>query len=93
MDQTRQNTKSAKSKHTGQARGKGNRVDLFYIYKQSAEPRVPVVAVEYKAPYKLTVEEVVARLASKIHPARNVINQEGDDLVFLSKLLAAAVIT
>ncbi|KAK5146187.1 hypothetical protein LTR04_001103 [Oleoguttula sp. CCFEE 6159] len=92
-DQTRQANKPAKSKRAGQARGKGNRADQFCIYKQSDGKGVPVVAIEYKAPHKLTVEEIVAGLASEIHPAKDVINQEGDDFIFLSRSLMAAVIT
>ena len=52
------------------------------------------MGVEQKAPHKLTVEEIVAGLASpEIQPARDIINQESDDVAFLCKSLLAAVIT
>jgi len=73
-DDRRQYSKTASSKRARRVRGKGNCVNQFCIYKQSEGPVVPVVAIEYKSPHKLTVEKIVAGLASEIHPASDVIN-------------------
>lgn len=57
------------------------------------EQRKPIYAVEFKAPHKVTIPELVAGLY-KIDLARDVIDQEGDDSVeFHATYLVAAVIT
>lgn len=53
------------------ARGKGNRADQFCIYRTSDARSVPAVAMEYKAPHKLSQVEAVTGLASEIQPDRN----------------------
>ncbi|KAL1845632.1 hypothetical protein Daus18300_014487 [Diaporthe australafricana] len=75
------------------AKGKGNRADQFCIYRTSDGANVPTTAIEYKAPHKLSQDEVVTGLSSEVWPARDVINKEGEGFVFASKALAAAVIT
>src|SRR5690348_15924135 len=59
------------------ARGKGNRADQFCIYRTSNGQNVPALAIEYKAPHKLSVDEIVTGLDSEIWPERDVINKDG----------------
>ncbi|KAJ6437118.1 LOW QUALITY PROTEIN: Major facilitator superfamily domain, general substrate transporter [Purpureocillium lavendulum] len=73
------------------ARGKGNRADQFCIYRTSDGQNVPALAIEYKAPHKLSVHEVVTGLESEIRLERDVINQVG--FAFTARALAAAVVT
>ncbi|RTE70912.1 hypothetical protein BHE90_014686 [Fusarium euwallaceae] len=75
------------------ARGKGNRADQFCIYRTSDGQNFPSVAIEYKAPHKLSVDEVVTGLESAIEPERDVINQDGEGFPFFARRLAAAVVT
>jgi hypothetical protein len=51
------------------------------------------VLIEYKAPHKLPLAEIIAGLRGEIRPAEEIINKEGDDLEFLSKSLVAVVVT
>ncbi|KAK3899972.1 hypothetical protein C8A05DRAFT_46078 [Staphylotrichum tortipilum] len=51
------------------------------------------MAIEYKAPHKLSQDEIVTGLASEIQPDRDVINKDGDGFAFAAKRLAAAVVT
>ena len=74
-------------------RDKGGRADQFCIYRLANGQSVPVVVIEYKAPHKITREEVLAGLNGEIVPADDIINKEGDSFEFLSKSLMAAVIT
>ncbi|KAM0271972.1 hypothetical protein ACHAQH_008858 [Verticillium albo-atrum] len=75
------------------ARGKGGPADQFCIYRTSDGRNVPTLAIEYKAPHKLSIDEVVTGLESEIQPTRDVINKDGEGFPFASKSLAAAVIT
>ncbi|CAI0649780.1 unnamed protein product [Colletotrichum noveboracense] len=75
------------------ARGKGNRVDQFCIYRTSDGRNIPALAIEYKAPHKLGRNEVVTGLASEIQPERDVINKNGEGFAFVLKALVAAVVT
>lgn len=75
------------------AKGKGPRADQFCIYRTSNGANVPATAIEYKAPHKLSRDEVVTGLVSEIQPARDVTNKQGEDFVFASRALAAAVVT
>ncbi|KAG9252898.1 uncharacterized protein F5Z01DRAFT_682434 [Emericellopsis atlantica] len=75
------------------AKGKGNRADQFCIYKTADGQKIPTIVIEYKAPHKLSVDEVVAGLESGIEPERDVINQDGEGFSFTSRRLAAAVVT
>ncbi|UPK91528.1 hypothetical protein LCI18_002463 [Fusarium solani-melongenae] len=75
------------------ARGKGNRADQFCIFRTSDGRSIPALAIEYKAPHKLTRNDIVTGLASEIQPDRDVINQEGEGYEFAARRLAAAVVT
>ncbi|KAL2177078.1 uncharacterized protein P884DRAFT_259892 [Thermothelomyces heterothallicus CBS 202.75] len=74
---------------------KGNRgqADQFCIYRTSDGTHIPALAIEYKAPHKLSIEELATGLASEIQPERDVINKDGSGFVFAAKTLTAAVIT
>ncbi|KAF1814806.1 hypothetical protein P152DRAFT_430801 [Eremomyces bilateralis CBS 781.70] len=75
------------------ARGRGNRADQFCIYRTTGGQKVPALAIEYKAPHKLTVDEIITGLESEIQPERDVINHDGRGFDFTAKRLTAAVIT
>ncbi|KAH7012653.1 uncharacterized protein B0I36DRAFT_369779 [Microdochium trichocladiopsis] len=75
------------------ARGKGNRADQFCIYRTSDGQNAPALAIEYKAPHKLSVDEVVTGLESEIRPERDVINNDGQGFAFTARALTAAVVT
>ncbi|KAJ4864936.1 hypothetical protein T069G_01466 [Trichoderma breve] len=75
------------------SRGKGNRADEFLVFKTSDGAQTPVAAIEYKLPYKLSIDQLVTGLSSEIWPERDIINTDGDDFVSTSRRLAAAVIT
>ncbi|KFY32082.1 hypothetical protein V493_00531, partial [Pseudogymnoascus sp. VKM F-4281 (FW-2241)] len=51
---------------------------------------VPVVSIEYKAPHKFPLAQIIAGLNGEIRPGDEIINKEGDDFDFLSKTLVAA---
>ncbi|OAA37908.1 hypothetical protein NOR_06985 [Metarhizium rileyi] len=65
----------------------------FYILRTSDGQRFPAVAIEYKAPHKLSCDEVVTGLVGEIQPNRDVINQEGEGFEFEARRLTTAVIT
>ncbi|KAG5294561.1 hypothetical protein I7I48_11114 [Histoplasma ohiense] len=67
--------------------------DQFCIYRQDGNEDIPVLAIEYKAPHKLTQDEILRGLAQDIHPFKEVIDKDSDDPDFCSKRLVAAVIT
>ncbi|RSL57378.1 hypothetical protein CEP54_008319 [Fusarium duplospermum] len=75
------------------ARGKGNRADQFCIYRTSDGQNFPSVAIEYKPPHKLSVDEVATGLESAIDTERDVINQDGEGFSYFARRLAAAVVT
>ncbi|CEJ83111.1 hypothetical protein VHEMI03138 [[Torrubiella] hemipterigena] len=75
------------------ARGKGNRADQFCIYRTSDGRNIPVLAIEYKAPHKVGIDEIVTGLESEIQPDRDVINQDVDSFASSSRALSAAVVT
>ncbi|KAH8653613.1 hypothetical protein BX600DRAFT_440680 [Xylariales sp. PMI_506] len=80
-------------KARNKTRGKGNLADQFCIYRTSDGRSIPILAIEYKAPHKLSRNEVVTGLGSEIQLDRDIINQDGEGFEFTSKSLAAAVIT
>ncbi|KAI1321137.1 hypothetical protein F5Y16DRAFT_389253, partial [Xylariaceae sp. FL0255] len=59
-------------------RGKSSPADQFYIYRKSNGQNIPTLTIEYKAPHKLTRNEVVEGLRGEIQPTRNMINQDGE---------------
>ncbi|OJD17116.1 hypothetical protein AJ78_02760 [Emergomyces pasteurianus Ep9510] len=71
----------------------GGQADRFCIYRQDGDEHIPALAIEYKAPHKLTRDEIVRGLAQDIHPSKEVIEKDSDDPDFYSKRLVAAVIT
>jgi len=75
------------------ARGMGNHADQFCIYKDVHGQNVPVVAIEYKPPHKLSKGHIRTGLQSEVRPENDVINVHEDGFEFESKLLATAVIT
>ncbi|KAI1325811.1 hypothetical protein F5Y16DRAFT_411211 [Xylariaceae sp. FL0255] len=74
-------------------KGKSGPADQFCVYRKSNGQNIPALAIEFKAPHKLTRDEVVTGLQGEIQPARDVINQNGGGFAFASKSLVAAVIT
>ncbi|GJN67157.1 hypothetical protein PLICBS_001181 [Purpureocillium lilacinum] len=76
------------------AKGRGNRrADQFCIYREKNGRSDPSLAIEYKAPHKLSLDQIVAGLGCEIRPQYDVINAEGEGFEFESKRLCAAVIT
>ncbi|PHH93273.1 hypothetical protein CDD83_8784 [Cordyceps sp. RAO-2017] len=76
------------------ARGKGGSLaDQFCIYRTTDGVDIPALAIEYKAPHKLSVDEVVTGLESEIQPQRDIINKDGQGFVFAARRLTAAVVT
>ncbi|KAI2883675.1 hypothetical protein CBS63078_11354 [Aspergillus niger] len=76
----------------GTARRRNRRADQFCVHLVADERQTPVYAVEFKAPHKVTIPELVAGL----HPIdldRDVIDQEGDTFDFYATRLVAAVVT
>ncbi len=66
-------------------RGQGNPADQFYIYKTAEGMHIPTITIKYKAPHKLTKEEVATGLQGEIQPAHDVINQDGEGFPFTAK--------
>ncbi|KAK2782564.1 hypothetical protein FQN53_009697 [Emmonsiellopsis sp. PD_33] len=61
--------------------------------QKNGSEHIPAIAIEYKAPHKLTQAEMAMGLLKEIRPAQDVINQESDDVEFCCRRLVAAVIT
>ncbi|KAH7021698.1 hypothetical protein B0J12DRAFT_393167 [Macrophomina phaseolina] len=94
-DTSRGNQRAASARPaTSERRGKGGgRADQFCIYRQEDGSSSPAVAIEYKAPHKLTRGAITAGLSGTIVPGRDVIDKEGNSVEFFSKWLLAAVVT
>ena len=73
-------------------RRRNRRADQFCVHVVADERRRPAYAVEFKAPHKLTVPELVAGL-HEMEPVQDVIDKEGDTFEFYATHLVAAVIT
>ncbi|OJD23105.1 hypothetical protein ACJ73_05537 [Blastomyces percursus] len=71
----------------------GGQADRFCVYRQDGDEHIPAIAIEYKAPHKLTQAEMTTGLSEEIRPARDVIGQESEDVTFYCRRLVAAVIT
>ncbi|EEH20214.1 hypothetical protein PABG_02473 [Paracoccidioides brasiliensis Pb03] len=71
----------------------GGQADRFCIYRRDGEKHIPAIAIEYKAPHKLTQAEMSTGLTEEIQPALDVIGQESDNVEFCCRRLVAAVIT
>ncbi|KPM34590.1 hypothetical protein AK830_g11979 [Neonectria ditissima] len=83
----------ARALNRRKGRGKGNLADQFCISQTSSGQRFPALAIEYKAPHKLSRDDVITGLEGEIQPDRDVINQEGEGFEFAAKRLTAAVVT
>lgn len=81
-----------RQKRAGTSRRRNRRADQFCVHIVANEQQKPVYAVEFKAPHKVTIPELVAGL-HEIDLARDVIDQEGDSFEFHATRLVAAVIT
>ncbi|KAI0436096.1 hypothetical protein F4803DRAFT_543417 [Xylaria telfairii] len=80
--------------HRKTKRGKSGPADQFCVYRRSDGRDIPALAIEYKAPHKLTRDHVVTGLQGEIQPERDVINKHGDDgFAFASRWLVTAVVT
>lgn len=79
-------------KRDGTTRRRNRRADQFCVHLAANERQIPVYAVEFKAPHKVTIPELVAGL-HQIDLARDVIDQEGDTFEFYATRLVAAVVT
>ncbi|KAL1954121.1 hypothetical protein VTO42DRAFT_1745 [Malbranchea cinnamomea] len=76
----------------GPRRRRNRRADQFCVHVLADERRLPVYAVEFKAPHKLTLPELVAGL-HEMEPARDVIDKDGDGFEYHATRLVAAIIT
>lgn len=72
---------------------RNTRADQFCVLRSKDGIARPVVAIEYKAPHKLTIKEICTGLQGEIWPERDVIDKDDDDFEFLCKNLMAAVLT
>ncbi|KAJ6038412.1 uncharacterized protein N7446_005212 [Penicillium canescens] len=81
-----------RQKSAGTARRRNRRADQFCVHVVANERQKPVYAVEFKAPHKVTIPELVAGL-HQMDLARDVIDQEGDTFEFYATYLVAAVVT
>ncbi|KYG43014.1 hypothetical protein M433DRAFT_157238, partial [Acidomyces richmondensis BFW] len=74
-------------------RPRNTRADQFCVVRSRNGIARPVVAIEYKAPHKLTIDDIWTGLRDEIWPERDVIDRTEDTYEFLCKNLMAAVIT
>ncbi|KAJ2971135.1 hypothetical protein NUW58_g9502 [Xylaria curta] len=74
-------------------RGKMGPADQVCIYRRFDGQNVPALAIEYKAPHKLTRDEVITGLREEIQPERDVINKDDEGFASASRRLTTAVIT
>ncbi|KAI1463978.1 uncharacterized protein F4812DRAFT_463035 [Daldinia caldariorum] len=81
------------STHHKAIEGKKGVADQFCIYRRSDGEHIPALVIEYKAPHKLTIAEVVTGLREEIQPERDVINKDSQGFNLESRRLTAAVIT
>ncbi|KAK8924884.1 hypothetical protein H634G_06071 [Metarhizium anisopliae BRIP 53293] len=75
------------------ARGKGNRADEFCVYRTLEGRKIPVLTIKYKAPHKLSLNEIITGLKAEIQPERDVINRDSQGFVLTARRLAAAMVT
>nr|QOD95030.1 HhpR [Paecilomyces variotii] len=81
-----------RQKRDGTTRRRNRRADQFCVHLVADERQIPLYAVEFKAPHKVTIPELVAGL-HQMDLARDVIDQEGDTFEFYATRLVAAVVT
>jgi hypothetical protein len=87
-----QDVKLPNTRKGRRARRRNRRADQFCVHIVANERQKPVYAVEFKAPHKVTIPELVAGL-QQMDLARDVIDQEGDTFEFYATYLIAAVVT
>jgi hypothetical protein len=76
------------------SRPRNTRADQFCVLRNSSDGIArPVVAIEYKAPHKLTMDEIPTGLQGDIWVERDVIDKNEDSFAFRCKNLLAAVVT
>ncbi|ODM19323.1 hypothetical protein SI65_05941 [Aspergillus cristatus] len=80
------------SQEAHSTRRRNRRADQFCVHIVAGERRIPAYAVQFKAPHKLTLAELIAGL-HEMEPARHVIDRESDTFEFHAMHLVAAVIT
>ncbi|EFZ04007.2 lipopolysaccharide kinase (Kdo/WaaP) family protein [Metarhizium robertsii] len=83
----------ASSQVPSQSEGNGQSGGSFCIYRTSECRNVPALAVEYKAPHKLSLDEIITGLEAEVQPERDVINKDSQGFVLTARRLAAAVVT
>ncbi|KMU92152.1 hypothetical protein CIHG_09962 [Coccidioides immitis H538.4] len=67
-------TRKGKQKATEDPPISRGQADRFCVYRRGTEEDIPAIAIEYKAPHKLTCDEIATGLAAEIQPGRDVIN-------------------
>ncbi|KID62983.1 serine/threonine protein kinase, partial [Metarhizium brunneum ARSEF 3297] len=83
----------ASSQVPSQSEGNGQSGGSFCIYRTSECRNVPALAIEYKAPHKLSLDEIITGLEAEVQPERDVINKDSQGFVLTARRLAAAVVT
>ncbi|KAJ5908487.1 hypothetical protein N7495_001169 [Penicillium taxi] len=78
--------------NTSTTRKRNRRADQFCVHLVADERQIPAYAVEFKAPHKVTIPELVAGL-HQMDLDRDIIDQEGDTFEFYATYLVAAVVT
>ncbi|KAB8259407.1 hypothetical protein BDV32DRAFT_138936 [Aspergillus pseudonomiae] len=68
------------------------RADQFCVHVAADQQRIPAYAVEFKAPHKLTIADLIAGL-HEMELEQDAIDKDGDTFEFHARHLVAAVIT
>lgn len=71
---------------------RNTRADQFCVLFDEDGSARPLVAVEYKPPYKLTVQQICTDLRSEIHTDADIFSRNEEDFPFRCRHLMAAVI-
>lgn len=75
-----------------EGRRRNRSADQFCVHVASDERRIPAYAVEFKAPHKLRIPDLISGL-HEMEPERDVIDKKGDTFEFHASHLVAAAIT
>ncbi|KAJ6163793.1 hypothetical protein N7497_003772 [Penicillium chrysogenum] len=81
-----------RQKRDGTTQRRNRRADQFCAHLVADKRQIPVYAVEFKAPHKVTIPELVRGL-HQMGLARDVIDREGDTFELYATRLVAAVVT
>ncbi|KAJ5959155.1 uncharacterized protein N7479_006305, partial [Penicillium vulpinum] len=81
-----------RQKRDSTTRRRNRRADQFCVHLTADKRQIPVYTVEFKAPHKVTIPELVVGL-HQIDLARDMIDQKGNTFEFYATRLIAAVIT